>query len=129
MNDHIHFILLWLLNSISLYVLGAIFPSEITLGSLHLSYFEAAIYAGFWLTFFLWTLWEYLLVRKVGLEPFALRLFYFFFVNSLGIWIISQYGRFSGLGVASFGWVLILGGILDLLQGAFWNILGKRLRD
>ena len=128
MYDHILFLLYWLLDSLLLYLLGYIFPSEVVLGNFRLTPFEASIYAGFWLTFFVWTMWEYVLVRKVKLESFNLRIIFFFFVNSLGIWIISQYGKYTGLGIASFWWVLVLGGVMDLFQGVAWNLFGKRLK-
>ena len=128
MYDHILFLLYWLLNSLTLYLLGLIFPSEVVLGNFRLLPLEASIYAGFWLTFFIWTMWEYVLVRKVKVESFNLRIIFFFFVNSLGIWIISQYGKYTGLGLTSFWWVLVLGGVTDLLQGVAWNLFGKRLK-
>ena len=128
MYDHILFLLYWLLDSLLLYLLGYIFPSEVVLGNFRLTPFEASIFAGFWLTFFVWTMWEYVLVRKVKLESFNLRIIFFFFVNSLGIWIISQYGKYTGLGIASFWWVLVLGGVMDLFQGVAWNLFGKGLK-
>ena len=128
MYDHILFLLYWLLNSLLLSLLGFIFPSEVVLGNFRLLPFEASIYAGFWLTFFVWTMWDYVLVHKVTLEPFLLRFLFFFFVNSLGIWIISRYAKYTGLGLTSFWWAFLLGGVADLLQSVSWNLFGKRLK-
>jgi len=128
MYEHILFLLYWLLNSLALYLLGLIFPSSVVLGNFRLLPIEASIYAGFWLTFFVWTMGDYVSIGKVTLEPFALRFIFFFFVNSLGIWIISRYANYAGLGIASFWWALLLGGVTDLLQSASWKLLGKRLR-
>ena len=122
------FLLYWFLNSLLLYLLGLIFPSEVVLGNFRLLPFEASIYAGFWLTFFVWTMWDFVAIRKVTLEPFLLRFLFFFFVNSLGIWIIARYAKYTGLGLTSFWWALLLGGVTDLLQSVSWNFLGKRLK-
>jgi len=128
MYEHILFLLYWLLNSLALYLLGLIFPSSVVLGNFRLLPFEAAIYAGFWLTFFVWTMWNFVSIRKVTLEPFLLRFLFFFFVNGLGIWIISRYAKYTGLGIASYWWALLLGGVTDLLQSAVWNLFGKKLK-
>jgi len=128
MYDHILFLLYWLLNSLLLSLLGFIFPSSVVLGNFRLLPFEASIYAGFWLTFFVWTMWDYVSIRKVKLESFPLRFLFFFFVNSLGIWIISRYAKYTGLGIASFWWAFLLGGVADLLQSVSWNLFGKRLK-
>lgn len=129
MYDHILFILYWLLNSLSIYLLGFIFPSEVVLGNFRLLPIEASIYAGFWLTFFVWTMWDYVSIRKAKLESFPLRFLFFFIVNSLGIWIISRYApKYTGLGIDSFWWALFLGGVTNLLQSVAWKLFGKRLK-
>ena len=129
MYEHLLFLLYWLLNSLTLYLLGLIFPSEVVLGNWRLVPFEAAIYAGFWLTFFVWSMWDFVLVHKVKLEPFSFRFLFFFFVNSLGIWLISRYSQYTGLGITSFGWAFFLGAVACLLQSAFWELFGKKLKD
>ncbi|OGM87348.1 hypothetical protein A2614_02645 [Candidatus Woesebacteria bacterium RIFOXYD1_FULL_40_21] len=129
MYEHLLFLLYWLLNSLAIYLLGNIFPSEVVLGSFRLTPVEAAIYAGFWLTFFVWSMWDFVLVRKVKLEPFPLRPLFFFFVNSLGVWLTSRYSGYSGLGITSFWWAFLLGGVTDLLQSVSWNLVGKKLKD
>jgi hypothetical protein len=129
MQSHILFLLYWLFGSLALYLLGLIFSSWVVLGNFRLLPFEAAIYAGFWLTFFVWTMWDYVSVRKVKLETFTLRFLFFFFVNSIGIWIISRYAKYTGLGIVSFWWAFVLGGVADLVQSGLWILLGKRLKD
>jgi hypothetical protein len=127
--EHLLFLLYWLLNSLAISLLGLIFPSLVVLGNMRLVPLEASIYAGFWVTFFVWTMWDFVLVRKVDLEPFALRLLFFFSVNSLGIWIVSRYAeKYTGLGIVSFWWALILGGLITLLQIVSWKLVGKRLK-
>lgn len=129
MHEHILFLIYWLINSMAMYLMGLVFPSDVVLGTFRLLPVEAAIFAGFWLTFFVWTMWDYVTVRKVTLQPFIIRFIFFFFVNSFGIWLVSRYASYTGLGISSFWWALLLGGITDLLQNFYWNLLGKKLKD
>ena len=128
MYEHLLFFLYWFLNALSMYLLGSIFPSSVVLGTWRLSPLEAALYAGFWLTFFVWTMWEWMLVRKVKLEPFSLRFIFFFAVNFIGVWIVARYAYHTGLGITSFWWALLIGTAANLLQSASWRLFGKRLK-
>ena len=128
MYEHLPFLLYWLLNSVALYLLGLLFPASVVLGTWRLTFIEAAIYAGFWLTFFVWTIWEYVLFRKVKLETFSLRFLFFFVVNSLGIWLVSRYAGYSGLGITSYWWAFALGATAELLQLAAWKLWGEKLK-
>lgn len=128
--EHLLFLLYWLLNSLSISLLALLFPSSVVLGNWRLLPLEGSIYAGFWVTFFIWTMWDFVLVRKVKLEPPLLRFLFFFFVNSLGIWIVSRYGeKYTGLGIVSFWWAFILGALVTLVQSVAWNLGGKKLKD
>lgn len=128
MYEHLLFLFYWLLNSLVIYLFGAIFPEAVVLGNFRLTSFEASIYAGFWLTFFVWTMWDFMLVHKVKLEPFSLRFLFFFFVNSLGVWLTSRYSQYTGLGIISSGWAFFLGVSAYLLQSASWELFGKKLK-
>ena len=127
--EHLVFLIYWLLTSLSIGLLSLLFPSSVVLGNMRLLPLEASIYAGFWITFFVWSMWDYVLVRKASLEPFLLKFLFFFFVNSLGIWLVSRYGeKYTGLGIVSYWWALILGGVATLLQIVSWNLGGKKLK-
>jgi hypothetical protein len=128
MYEHLLFFLYWFFNSLAIYLLGVIFPSSVVLGTWRLTSIEASLYAGFWLTFFVWTMWEFMLVRKVKLEPCSLRFIFFLAVNFVGVWIVSRYAYHTGLGIVSFWWALLIGTAANLLQLASWRLFGKRLK-
>jgi len=128
MYEHLLFFLYWFFNSLAIYLLGLVFSSAVVLGTWRLSPLEAALYAGFWLTFFVWTMWEWMLVRKVKLEPYSLRLIFFFTVNFVGVWIVSRYAYHTGLGIISFWWALLIGMVTLLFQLASWSLFGKKLK-
>jgi len=121
--------ILWLVNFLSIQLLGLVFPNMIVLGNWRFSGVEASIYAGFWLTFFVWTMNDYMSVRKVELTPFSLKLFYFFIVDSLGVWIISRFSQYAGLGITSVWWALVIGGVAEALQLVSWRVFGNGLKD
>ena len=101
MYEHLLFLLYWFLNSLVLYLLGLLFPASVVLGTWRLTMVEAAIYAGFWLTFFVWT---------------------------IGIWLVARYAAYTGLGIASFWWAFALGAVTNLLQAVAWKLLGDKLK-
>lgn len=129
MDKQFLFFVFWLFNFLSIYLLGLAFPNMIVLGNFRLTPMEASIYSGFWLTFFVWTMKEYMSVRKVEFEPPSLMHYYLFVVNCLGIWIVSRYSQYTGLGITSFWWAFVLGGAAEILQLVTWTIFGKRLKD
>lgn len=128
MYEHLLFLFYWLLNSLSIYFLATVFPESVVLGNFRLTPFEASIYSGFWLTFFVWTMWDFVLVHKVKLEPFSIRTIFFFFVNSLGVWLTSRYSQYTGLGITNFWWAFFLGAVAYLLQSISWKLFGKKLK-
>jgi len=129
MQSHILFFIFWLLNFIAIFLLGLIFPNSIVLGTYRLSMVEAAIHAGFWLTFFVWTMKDYMTVRKVEFDPPFLRFICFFFINSFGIWLVSRCSQYTGLGIASYWWAFLLGGVAQLLQFVTWKLVGNKLKE
>lgn len=129
MQSSVFFLLLWLVDSLCIHLLGLVFPNMIVLGNWRFLPVEASIYAGFWLTFFVWTMNDYMSVRKVKLEPFSLKFLYFFIVDSLGVWIISRFSQYVGLGITSVWWALIIGVVAETFQLLSWRYFGKRLKD
>lgn len=129
MQSSVFFLLLWLVNFLSIHLLGLVFPNMIVLGNSRFFPVEASIYAGFWLTFFVWTMNDYMSVRKVEFDPPFLKFLYIFFINSLGVWIVSRFSQYVGLGITSFWWAFVLGGVTSILQLVSWNVFEKKLKD
>jgi len=124
--NHLLYLLYWILNTLVLYLFFRIFPSWVVLGNFRLLPVEAAVYAGFWLTFFVWTMWDFIFIRGVKLEPESLAFSYFFFVNALGVWLVSRFAHLTGLGIANFGWAFLVGAVADLIQRFAWRaVLGR----
>lgn len=125
-NHHLYF-MYWLVNSIILYALGFIFPATIQLGNGRLMPLESAIYSGFWLTFIVWSMWDYIIMRRARLEPEYVALGYFLLVNTLGVMLVAYFTRFTGLNVQNFWWCLGIAFGANIFQRqAFRMITGRR---
>lgn len=126
-NHHLYFAY-WLVNSVVLYALGFIFPETIQLGNGRLMPLESAIYSGFWLTFVVWSMWDYVIVRRARLEPEYVALVYFLLVNTLGVMLIAYLTRFTGLSVQSFWWCAGIALIANILQRQAFRFITSRQR-
>lgn len=126
MYNHLLFLLYWLVNTFVIYVMGLAFPDALVLGNARLFEIEAAVYSAFWLTFFVWCMWDFIFIRGVKLEPAPLGFLYFFVVNALGVWLVSRYSQYTGLGIVHYGWALLLGLVTDSLQRFVWKYVVER---
>lgn len=127
MYNHLLYLLYWAVNSVVLYISYSIFPKAVVLGNARLTPIEAAIYAGFWLAFFVWMMWDFVFVRGVKLEPPPLAFVYFLFVNALGVWLVARFAHITGLGIANYGWAFVVGTFADITQRLVWKlVVGKR---
>lgn len=127
MYNHLLYLLYWLVNAIVIFVLGWMFPHQIALGVNKFIPLEAAIYSGFWLTFFVWSMWDFAIVREVKLEA-APAFIYFLLVNFLGFWLISHYSGFTGMRVDGW-WLFVLAVTADIFQRFAWNAMVGRKRN
>lgn len=116
MGNSILFFIYWLVNYLVIYLFSLLFPNMIVLGSFRLPAIPSAIYSGFWLTFVVWCLWEYMFVRNVDFDTDEFKNLYSLFVNILGIWLISRYSEYTGLGIVSIGWVFVLATVAMIVQ-------------
>ena len=123
MYNHILFISYWVVNSFLLYLASRVLPESYALGTWKFTQFEAAIYAGFWLTFFVWSMWDFILTKGLKLTDGLSTILYFWGVNSLGIWLVARFSQITGFGISAFYWALYLGLVTDLVQRIARNIV------
>lgn len=126
MYNHLLFLLYWLTNTFVIYILGLAFPDVLVLGNAKLVSLEASVYSAFWLTFFVWCMWDFIFIRGVKLEPAPLAFLYFFTVNSLGVWLVTRYSEYTGFGITSFVWAFVVGLIANSLQRFVWKYVVER---
>lgn len=121
--NHLLYLLYWITNTLVLVAANKIAPNNLVLGNFKFSSFEAAIYAGFWMTFFLWTSWDWILARGEKIEGFWRTLLFFWVVNSIGIWLTARFPHYTGFGIASYRWALALGAVEGIAQRLVWRVI------
>jgi hypothetical protein len=113
----------WATNTVVLLLANKLAPNNLVLGNYKFGTTEAAIYAGFWMTFFLWTAWDWILAKGERLEGFWRILIFFWVINSLGVWLTSRLPQYTGFGISSYRWALTLGAVIDIAQRLVWRVI------
>lgn len=116
MKHYLRFALIWLANSLLIYIAAALYPSSYVLGTAQVSAWLAPFVAGFALTV-ICKLGKVLL-GKLGVElkgRYA-KFVYYWGINAAGIWILARFAPYSGLGISAYYWALFLGFFTSLLQ-------------
>lgn len=125
------FIALMLTNVIVLMIVNALFPTKVVLGTYSISYWWAIYHSMFKLTVVsvfvmpLMTFYEW--KNKLVASPKQWMALYFV-VNFLVIWEITRFADNLGLGVSSWGVVLLLAAIFDMAQGMVMMGIGKAIK-
>jgi len=121
--NHLLYLLYWVTNALVLFLASRILPEHVVLGTFRFTSVEAAIYAGFWMTFFVWSMWDYLLARGEKMEGLWRAVTYFWVVNTVGVWLTARFPYYTGLGISSYVWAMILGLVANMAQRIVWKIL------
>ena len=125
------FIALMITNVIVLMIVNALFPKHVVLGTYSISYWWAIYHSMFKLsvisvfvmplvTFYEWK-------NKVVFTPKQWMMTYFV-VNFLVIWEITRFADNLGFGVSSWGVVLGLAFVFDMIQGMVMMSIGKLIK-
>jgi hypothetical protein len=103
-----------------LFLAASVFTVDVVLGTYRFSTLEAAVYAGFWITFLAWIVWDFIKARGISLNNRVLAVVALWLANSAAVWIVARFAHLSGLGISSYRWALLLGLVVALAQGTFW---------
>lgn len=124
----ISFFLLWIVTIITIAIANMLFPEQIVLGTMSLSYTMAlALSAGVlaWIGTLTMPIFTQIEIRKqMVLSPQHWILGYFI-VNTVAIWILARFADALGLGIASWVYVLGLAAVLDIAQGMAMMVYGE----
>jgi hypothetical protein len=126
MYNHLLYFAYWLFNSLVLYVFGLLFPGNVVLGNWRFGPIEACIYAGFWVTFFIWVLWDFALAKGVKFDTGIVTLGYFWSANIFAFWIVSRFSEYAGLGITNYLWAFAIGLSAYAMQRLAWNLIAGR---
>lgn len=129
MYNHLLYFSYWLVNSTVLYVLGLLFSQNIVLGNWRFSPIESAIYAGFWVTFLIWVLWDFALAKGVKFDSKVVTFGYFGITNIFGFWLVSRFSQYAGLGITNYIWAFAIGLVAYIFQRLAWGIVIRRSQN
>ena len=116
MKHYLRFFLIWLANSLLIYIAAALYPSYFELGTYRIDAGFAPFVAGLALTLICRV--GKIILSKLGVElkgRYA-KFVYYWGVNSAGIWILARFAPYSGFGIAAYYWAIILGFATSLMQ-------------
>ena len=125
MYNHILYFTYWLGNSIVLYLFELGFPHDVILGNWRFNPIESAIYAGFWVTFFIWALWDFALAKGVKFDTPVVTFGYFWAANIFGFWLVSRFSQIAGFGITNFMWAFAVGLAAYVVQRLAWRLIVK----
>ena len=126
MYNHVLYFLYWLINSLVLYLFHLGIPSNIVLGNYRFGPFESTIYAGFWVTFFIWVLWDFAIAKNLKFDSKLVKFGYFWLVNAFSFWLVARFSHIAGFGITNFYWVFAIGLVTFLLQSLVWRLVVKK---
>lgn len=116
MKHYLRFVLVWLANSLLIYLAATVYPSNFALGTAFVPTGIAPLAAGLVLT----------LICKVGkglvkslgveLKGRYSKFLYYWLVNSIGIWVVARFSTYTGLGISAYYWAVGLGFVASILQ-------------
>ena len=105
-----------------------LWPESLVLGSWRFSEIEAAVYAGFWITFLFWLVWDFAQARGLKMEDWLATWLFFGTANCAAVWVVTRFGFYLGLGVGRISWILVIGLAATLLQRLVWTLMVGRKR-
>lgn len=116
MKHCLKFILIWLANSLLIYIASALYPSSFVLGTAFVPAAIAPFVAGLGLT--LICKLGKIILAKLGVELKGRysKFVYYWAINAAAIWILARFATYIGLGIAAYYWALVLGFVTCLFQ-------------
>lgn len=123
MYNHLLYFAYWIFDSIVIYLFGLAFPGSIVLGNWRFGPIEAAVYAGFWVTFFVWVLWDFAIAKSIKFDMGIITLGYFWSANIFAFWVVSRFSQYLGFGITRYFWAILIGLVAYLVQRFAWNII------
>jgi hypothetical protein len=118
-------------NAVIIMLANVIFPHNVVLGSMHVPYLWAVhhsmvkltvidVFAMVFVTYYEWK-------KGVVFTPKQWMITYFV-IDLLALWGITRFAEYMGLGVSSFGVLLVLAFVFDMIQGMVMVSIGKAIK-
>lgn len=116
------FLIVWLLNAVTLYFVFILFPGSIVLGNFRYEALLSAVVAGLIWTGIVWVIRPILSHMGLSMKKESEKTIFYTVANFIAIWITARLAPVSGLGISSFGWAIFLALVGEAIQLAVWNL-------
>jgi hypothetical protein len=126
MYNHLLYFSYWIVNSFVISFFHYLYPNDFVLGTVKFTPLDASIYSGFWLTFVVWTFWDYIMAKEIKFGGIKTGL-WFWMANVIGIWVTARLSNFTGFGISYFYLAIILGFFTNLLQRLIRKFVTKNI--
>ena len=126
MEKYKKFLVLWLVNTVLLYLAPKLMPGNYTLGSSSLSPIQSAVIMGFIWNWVLWHTGDYLKEFEIKLKGALPMMLIYLGVNFALLWLIARFAVITSFGVSSYMYVLLLAAVANFIQYLTWQAMDKR---
>lgn len=124
----ITFFLIWLVNVLVIGLANVVFPNNIVLGTMSLSYYMALLLSSgvlAWVATLVLPLFTEIEIHKqMVLTPQHWMLGYLI-INVVSLWVLARLAEAIGLGISSWVYVLGMAAVLDFVQGMVMMAYGE----
>ncbi len=125
MYNHILYFSYWIIDSLVLLITNLLFPNLIVLGNWRFNSIESAIYSGFWVTFFIWSLWDFAIAKKLKFDSKVVTLSYFWVVTAFSYWVVSRFSQIAGFGIKNYMLTFAIAAVALVFQRLAWRVIVK----
>ena len=116
MYNHLLYLVYWGVNAVVIYAAGSLSGGAVELGVNKFVPFEAAVYGGFWMTFIVWTVWDFAIARGYKLGTGMTGMVYFLAANVLGMWAVTKLGVITGIRISDWLWLVGMALVCNFAQ-------------
>ncbi len=123
MKKFLPFVVIWLTNTLLLYVASTLYPLNYVLGNYRFSALQAAFLSGFAWTLFTWIVKPLVTKFNVKISGFWMNSGFYIAANFVALWVTARMAPVVGFGVSSFTYVLALVLIAEVAQVLVWSVV------
>lgn len=111
-NNLIKFLSYWILNTLILLIFSAIFTKSVVLGNAQMIKSMAAVLNALVLTALIYALPQIVQKMNIKLKDEKVYFLGYFVLNSLALWVLKRLADFTGLGISSILFVIVLAALV-----------------
>ncbi len=125
MKRYNKFLILWVLNSLIIFLSDIIFSVNVTIGNSIFADYQAIVFSGFLWTTVIWLVLPAAKDLEVSLSNKNILMLIYLAVNFCSVWFLARYSFITGIGIANYWYVLSIAVFANLLQYLTWEKLNK----